>query len=253
MSTALPRSNSRRLPSSRTLMKFDGSPSISTSSGNRLQHRKRAQIGLQLCKAHTIQANFEFVTVKSDKRRYTIECKDEDCSWQLHATNVENTCHFVIRKLSETHDCFGLIHTRYKQVINTFIATKIQDKLRAQPNYTPTQIRLDLKTELGVDITYAKAWRARELALKFINGTHEEAYAKLPGYCEDLLNTNLHTTAILERDDDSKFKRIFISYSASAVGFGHCLPILGLDGTHLKSKYLGILLAAVKNGTTGCQ
>ena len=196
------------------------------------------------CKAHAIQANFEFVTVKSDKRRYTIKCKDEDCSWQLHATNVENTCRFRIRKLSETHDCFGLIHTRHKQVTNTFIATRIQDKLRAQPNYTPTQIRLDLKTELGVDISYAKAWRARELALNFINGTHEEAYAKLPGYCKDVLNTNPHTTAILERDDDGKFKRIFISYGASAMGFGHCLPILGLDGTHLKSKYLSILLAA---------
>jgi MULE transposase domain len=93
-------------------------------------------------------------------------------------------------------------------------------------------------------VTYDMAWCAKELALKFINGTHEEAYTKLPGYCKDLANTNPHTTAIIERDDDSKFKWIFISYGASAVGFAHCLPILGLDGTHLKSKYLGILLAA---------
>jgi len=93
-------------------------------------------------------------------------------------------------------------------------------------------------------VTYGMAWCAKELALKFINGTHEEAYAKLRRYCKDLVNTNPHTIAIIERDDDSKFKWIFISYSASAVGFAHCLPILGLDGTHLKSKYLSILLAA---------
>ena len=104
---------------------------------------------------------------------------------------------------------------------------------------------------MGVDVTYDMAWRAKELALKFINGTHEEPYAKLCGYCKDLANTNPHTTTIIERNNDSKFKWIFISYGASAVGFAHCLPILGLDGTRLKSKYLGILLAATGVNTLG--
>ena len=77
------------------------------------------------CKAHAIQANFEFVTVKSDKRRYKIKCKDEDCGWKLHASNVENTCRFGIKKLGETPNCFGLMQTTHKQVTNTFIATRI--------------------------------------------------------------------------------------------------------------------------------
>ena len=33
-------------------------------------------------------------------------------------------------------------------------------------------------------------------------------------------------------------------YGACASGFHFCRPVLGLDGTHLKSKYQGILLAA---------
>ena len=28
------------------------------------------------------------------------------------------------------------------------------------------------------------------------------------------------------------------------MGFSHCRPVLGLDGTHLKTRYQGILLAA---------
>jgi len=137
-----------------------------------------------------------------------------------------------------------LMYTAHKQVTHTFIAARIQEKLRVQPSYSATEIRLDLKMELGVDITYYKAWHGRELALKRINGTHEEAYAKLPKYCEDLVNSNPHTTAIIERDEDCKFKQIFISYGASALSFAHCHPLLGLDGTYLKSKYLRILLAA---------
>ena len=37
---------------------------------------------------------------------------------------------------------------------------------------------------------------------------------------------------------------LFICYTASANGFGHCRPVLGFDGAHLKGKYLGILLSA---------
>src|SRR5436190_13737271 len=37
---------------------------------------------------------------------------------------------------------------------------------------------------------------------------------------------------------------MFVCYAASAIGFGYCPSFLGLDGTHLKMKYHGILLAA---------
>ena len=58
---------------------------------------------------------------------------------------------------------------------------------------------------------------------------------------------NPNSTAIVECTGEApqiKFKHVFICYGASAMGFSHCLPILDLDGTHLKNKYQGILLAA---------
>ena len=72
-------------------------------------------------------------------------------------------------------------------------------------------------------------------------------YSALPKYCQDIEHTNPNSTAIVECTDEApkiKFKRVFICYGASAMGFSHCLPILDLDGTHLKNKYQGILLAA---------
>jgi MULE transposase domain/MuDR family transposase/SWIM zinc finger len=203
------------------------------------------------CKQYAIQNNIEFVTLKSDSRRYTVKCKDPDCSWHLHATNIENTRRFSIKKLDEEHNCFGLMHTKHKQVTKDFIAAKIQEKLRLQPSYTAKEIQVDIKTELGVDITYDKAWAAKELATKNINGTYEESYAKLPKYCEDLVNSNPGTTAFIESIGENKFRRMFVSFGASAQGFAHCLPIIGLDGTHLKSKYLGILLTATSVDALG--
>src|SRR5437667_6054329 len=33
-------------------------------------------------------------------------------------------------------------------------------------------------------------------------------------------------------------------FAASAIGLAHCRPVLGLDGCHLKGRYLAILLTA---------
>ena len=45
-------------------------------------------------------------------------------------------------------------------------------------------------------------------------------------------------------ENGQRFRHVFICYGASASGFQYCRPILSLDGTHLKSKYKGVLLTA---------
>ena len=51
--------------------------------------------------------------------------------------------------------------------------------------------------------------------------------------------------ALAEQTQDHKFQRLFIVYGASGNGFAfYRSTILGLDSTHLKTKYLSILLIA---------
>ena len=87
--------------------------------------------------------------------------------------------------------------------------------------------------------------------MKQINDSHEESYAKLHQYCEDIVNMNPGSIAFIEVMEDHKFKRMFITFGTAEKGFTHCLPILGLDGTYLKSKYLGIFLLATSVDTLG--
>ena len=58
------------------------------------------------------------------------------------------------------------------------------------------------------------------------------------------MKTNPHSVVHLESTPENKFRCLFISYSASALGIQHCRPLLGLDGTYLKTCFQGILLAA---------
>ena len=64
-------------------------------------------------------------------------------------------------------------------------------------------------------------------------------------------DNNPGSRAILEMTSESKYKHIFIYYSASAEGFRNCRPLIGLDGTHLKNKYQGILLSATAVDAVG--
>jgi hypothetical protein len=55
----------------------------------------------------------------------------------------------------------------------------------------------------------------------------------------------------LDITSENQFQRVFICHAASAIGFSHCLPLLRIDGTHLKTRYQGILLAVTRVDAKG--
>jgi hypothetical protein len=203
------------------------------------------------CRKAAMEGAFEFDTVRADRYRYTIKCKDGDCKWFIHAIRVSDSSKFRIQRSVLTHTCLGMQHNGHAQAMAKVIATMIEGKVRQKPDYSPTEIVDDVARELGIQISYSKAYRAKELALHKINGGHEDAYKLLPAYCENIKRTNPDSTVILDITSENRFRRLFLCFSASAMGFAHCRPIVGLDGTHLKHKYQGILLTATGIDATG--
>jgi MULE transposase domain/SWIM zinc finger/MuDR family transposase len=225
-------------------------PLVTFAVGAEFSSKKKLKIA---CLAAAIKGMYEFDTNRSDSNRYSIQCKVPECNFRLHATSVGGSSTFRIKISVITHNCFGLNHRGHAQATVSFLADYLQDKISEKPKYSPIDIVADIRRELGVVISYSKAYRAKEAALQNINGTHQDAYARLPQYCEDILKTNPGSTAIFETDlETQKFTRIFISFGASASGIAYCQPIIGLDGTHLKHKYRGILLAATSVDGNGC-
>ena len=191
------------------------------------------------CVTLAIQNAFEFKTIRASVGRYEILCKSVGCQWRVYARTVKGSSLYRIRSATLVHDCFGIHHRSHQNMSSSFVAETIREKLANQPEYRATDIVKDIQIQYGVEIDYLKAWRAKENALLQINGTHEGAYSLLPKYCIDLEQANPGSIISLERTEQNKFKRIFVSFGASGRGFAHCRPLLGLDGTHLKSKYQG--------------
>ena len=137
------------------------------------------------------------------------------------------------------------------RVIARHLSTVIQPRFQDHPTYRPININKDARRDEGVKISYSTAWRAKEQTLANINGSHEEAYIQLPQYCEDILHANPGSNVTLDRTGENRFLRVFVCYGASARGFGDCRPILGLDGVHLKGRFLGVLLSATAVDANG--
>ncbi|RVW77004.1 hypothetical protein CK203_036885 [Vitis vinifera] len=113
-----------------------------------------------------------------------------------------------------------------------------------------SNIVVDIRKQYDIQISYDKAWRAKELALGSIRGSPEESYITLPSYCYVLEQKNPGTITDIVTDCDNQFKYFFMSIGASLAGFHTSIrPMVAVDGTFLKAKYLGTLfIAACKDG-----
>src|SRR5579859_5103822 len=195
----------------------------------------------QACNQEAISYHFEIHILRSNNHYYTVKYKSDGCPWRLYAARIEKSELWQIRTFNADHTCHGLNKSKNKQANRDYIANHILGKTRENPEYRPVDIQADIKRELRIEITYSAALRAKEIAMRIINGTYEEAYRDLPDYCSKIEQTNPGSVAMVSKTPDSRFDRLFLCYGASASGFASCRPILGLDGSHLKNKYKGAL------------
>ncbi|XP_022852007.1 uncharacterized protein LOC111373675 [Olea europaea var. sylvestris] len=115
----------------------------------------------------------------------------------------------------------------------------------ANQSYVPAGIIGDMEREFGVRITYNKAWRVKEKELRFLHGTPEESFQKLPSYCHMLTEKNPGTIAHIELDSNNRFLYFFLAFGPSVRDFREYMrPIICVDGSYLKGQYKGTLLVA---------
>ncbi|KAL0553530.1 hypothetical protein IC582_007428 [Cucumis melo] len=103
-----------------------------------------------------------------------------------------------------------------------------------------------MRQDYGINMSYEKAWRARENAYERVRGSPEESYNLLRIYGEALKLTNLGTIFYMELEDDRFFKYLFMVVGPCVREFLNCIkPVIVMDETFLKNKYRGQLIVSV--------
>ncbi|KAG9450309.1 hypothetical protein H6P81_010274 [Aristolochia fimbriata] len=112
------------------------------------------------------------------------------------------------------------------------------------------QFRL-VKDKYHIQVSYSRAWRARNKTLVVVFGGWEESYNLLPQFFKEIKDTNRGTKyKVITTDEDVtrrnfvRFDRAFWAFGPAIHGFQFCRPFISVNGTHLYRKYKGCLLIA---------
>lgn len=177
------------------------------------------------------------------------------CPWRVYAVLLDESGNFQIRQANLNHTCTVDERRNYHRLATTQVIGEILQSRFVGIKRGPSAaaIRKILLDEFHVNVSYWKAWRARELAMEHAMGTMVGSYALLPTYLALLQASNEGTLCYLEHTDDAeggaRFKYCFVAYGASITGFPWMRKVVVVDGTSLKGKYGGCLLsAAVQDG-----
>ncbi|XP_019253962.1 PREDICTED: uncharacterized protein LOC109232661 [Nicotiana attenuata] len=195
---------------------------------------------------YAIAQRFQFRVDRSNAVSYALLCISEDCEWRFKASSINKSELFKVREFNDNHTC-PLKDKVYeqRQASSSLIGGIIRPKLtNHKRKYTPRDIIDDVKSDLGVDVSYMLAWRAKEKAMNFLRGEPADSYKKLPGYLYTMDMTYPGSHIRMVKSPKNEFMYVYISLYAFIRGFDHCRPIVVVDGSHLKSYYTGTFVSA---------
>ncbi|XP_060210746.1 uncharacterized protein LOC132637711 [Lycium barbarum] len=184
---------------------------------------------------------------------YTIRCISEQCVWKLKASSINRSTMFKIKEFVDKHTC-PLKDKGYScnQASSGFVVDIIKPKItNYKRKYTPRDIIDDVINEFGVEVSYMKAYRAKERVVTELRGDPADSYKKLPGYVYILDKTYLGSYIRMLKNTGNEFLYLFVALYAFIKGFDNCRPTIVVDGSHLKSEYNGTFGSASTLDGTG--
>ena len=150
----------------------------------------------EVVKDYAIQCGFDFLVERANNKVYVVACLDAGCGWRLHASRLPECTTWAIKKIDNPeHNCRAL-ETHNSLVTIKWAATKLMDDIRANNDISGRTLNELLESRFGVSLKTSTLYKMRTLALKEINGGHDESYGYLPGYAEMVKQTNQGSVAI---------------------------------------------------------
>ncbi|KAL7166184.1 hypothetical protein ACSBR2_036960 [Camellia fascicularis] len=129
-------------------------------------------------------------------------------------------------------------------MINGLISSEIRNKALT----SVSEVVCDFKDYYGTKVSYRRAWMGVEKGRGVVFGDYSSSF----WYVNAANDCNPGSVFDMEFDVNSKgrhFKCLFFSFGACIHSFKYCRPVLMLDGTFLKGRHKGCLLATtVKDG-----
>ncbi|XP_028059386.1 uncharacterized protein LOC114263087 [Camellia sinensis] len=206
---------------------------------------------------YAVECGFAVNYLKNDATRVTAECMMKSSTgykWFMHGRVLMDSGVFFIMKLDNVHTC-GVVARRScsKMVGSRLVCDIVQNDISDNPLTRPIEVKKKLKKQYGIDVSYRVAWLGVDKARGGLFGDFATSFDQLRWYLETAMRTNPGSVFELDVDESSGcFRRLFVAFHGCLYGFQFCRLLLFVDGTFLKGRYKGHLLAATsKDGNQG--
>ncbi|KAG7533136.1 Zinc finger SWIM-type [Arabidopsis thaliana x Arabidopsis arenosa] len=199
---------------------------------------------------HAIRRKFHFIYAKSGPNVVAAVCVSHTCPWRVYATKLADSDRFEVRSSTPTHTCSVDARGDFHKQASTAVIGKLMRTKYIGVGRGPraNELRRMLRQEFSLNVSYWKAWRAREIAMDNAMGSAMGSYALIQPYFKLLLETNPNSLVAMETEKDNsgveRFKYLFFALHACVQGYAYMRKVIVIDGTHLRGRYGGCLIAA---------
>ncbi|KAL0243191.1 hypothetical protein GEMRC1_005752 [Eukaryota sp. GEM-RC1] len=185
-----------------------------------------------------LSSDKSFDITQKNQNRWDIRCgSSTPCPCYIHCFQDTDTHEWEIRKfVDHIASCQSLCFTTLPKQI---CAILMAEEVRGGKITSPSVFARKLKTKYFIDISPSKACRALEATNELLYGSLDTSYTFLEPFSK------------LNVAPDGTFERFFFTFQPLVKGFEFLRPVIVIDGTHLRSKYKGTLLAAAGIDTNG--
>ncbi|GJZ46209.1 phospholipase-like protein [Tanacetum coccineum] len=164
-----------------------------------------------------ITEGYEYKVVRSCPERYAVECVHLDCYWYIFTRRIKKENGFRVTYINDNHTCpktqfYPNHRNATTKMLCQLIILKFRDVTRV---YRPKDIINDLNIEFNIDVSYKRAWKGKQLALKSNQGDPISSFAQLPYYCYNLKLANKNTITHIDTDHEGRFKMLSIAFGAA--------------------------------------
>jgi hypothetical protein len=193
---------------------------------------------------HVLDDGESYKTTKSDKKRYIIVCKDNECGFRIRVANVKKTGPTVT--ILKAHSCRPTVHYKNKKSHSIkYLIEHHRASIIDNSRITATQIRSNERLNYNNDINYKQAYRTIQAALDEMYGDEAESFAKFPAYRERFMAADEGNYCNIQVNKETgSFMGIFFAPAGLRHAHESMVELIGFDGTHTASRFKMNLLIA---------
>ncbi|XP_072052701.1 uncharacterized protein [Arachis hypogaea] len=196
---------------------------------------------------YTIQLGRNILFTKNENVRVRAVCKAEGCPWVVYCARSKQDRSWQIKTLVHNHICPR--RRKNRTATQQWIQSKLVPKLRKHPTMRHREVYEWFVKRCNVNPNSTCITRALKAARKVVEGDEVAQYGLIWDYANELLTSNSGSTVqvgvIPMPEGPPQFERFYVCLDACKKGFKvGCRPMIGLDGTFLKTLHGGQILTA---------